>query len=477
MKIIELAADTDLGKQRKDNQDTFICLQLWSDDQGLIGVIDGVGGYTGGEIAAGIARESIEFYMSTPKGDALSMLREAVVLANNQIIEARERDVALSQMCCVLTVAVADAKNQVLYYVHVGDTRLYRFRNGQLDKITRDHSLVGVREDAGTLTEEEAMQHPRRNVILRQVGTEFHRIDDPEFLESGEAEFLPGDVLMICSDGLSDMITRDQIIEVLNKQVKFPAITGAMISLANDAGGHDNITVVVAKNLSQRKQDTASPAILQQETNGPENIPAIPETTHKKSPKAAIILSLAAFLLVLFLILMFTRKETTVQLEPVAENLVMAPPMTEDTGISRSPNRSGQAILLVSPLDSLISFTRDHNRSELLLENLGRDTIMLSHPIALGQITKLTGSRHRTVVLIPDSISKTKTAIDITGRDKIKPRRDTVYLKNLVITGFETGVHVEGHLIIHLDRVYFNDTKNSVSYKVIDSVKSGYLTF
>src|SRR4051812_7123977 len=102
MKIIELAADTDLGKQRKDNQDIFICKQLWSDDQGLIGVIDGVGGYEGGEIAAGIAKECIAFYMSTPKGDALSMLKEAVILANNQISEAREKEEKLSHMCCVL---------------------------------------------------------------------------------------------------------------------------------------------------------------------------------------------------------------------------------------------------------------------------------------------------------------------------------------------------------------------------------------
>ncbi|MCW3120445.1 MAG: protein serine/threonine phosphatase [Chitinophagaceae bacterium] len=471
MKIIELAADTDLGKQREDNQDTFICMPLWSDDQGLIGVIDGVGGYEGGEVAAAIAKESIEFYMATPKGDALSMLKEAVVLANNQILEAREKDPKLAQMCCVLTVAVADAKNQVLYYVHVGDTRLYRFRNGLLEKITMDHSLVGLREDAGTLTEQEAMQHPRRNIILRQVGSEFHRIDDPEFLEFGETEFLPGDAILICSDGLSDMITKDQIIAVLNEQVSFPTIAADLIALANKAGGNDNITVVLAKNLSTQKPFIPAQAIAQPD-------PSLPEPAAiTKSPVTAMITFLVGVFVLFTAFWFFTTKPDPVQMPVIAETSTVKPAAITDSGISRSPNNTGQAVSTIPAIDSLITFVHEREGNEVLLEKLGRDTILLTHPIELGKIRSLTGGRNSPMVLMPDSLAKTKSAIDIVGKEKNTARKDTVFLKNLVIQGFETGIHVEGHIVLRLDHVFFNEVRHAVGYKVIDSTKSRWLTF
>src|SRR2546429_2872613 len=122
-------------------------------------------------------------------------------------------------MCCVLTAAVADTKVQKLFFVHVGDTRLYRFRNGILEKLTKDHSLVGIREDAGELTEAEAMNHPLRNEILREAGSTVRRMDDPDFLDNEETNFLPGDLVLICSDGLSDMITRMQMTTILSKQI------------------------------------------------------------------------------------------------------------------------------------------------------------------------------------------------------------------------------------------------------------------
>lgn len=160
MNDLLIAGLTDVGQRRKDNQDTFICTPLWSESNALLAVIDGVGGYAGGDRAAAIAREAIERYMATPNGDPLSMLREAVVFANNQINEQRQQDLKLGQMCCVLTAALADISTNKLYYAHVGDTRLYRYRRGELTKLTHDHSLVGVREDANELTEAEAMAHP-----------------------------------------------------------------------------------------------------------------------------------------------------------------------------------------------------------------------------------------------------------------------------------------------------------------------------
>ena len=247
MNPLRIAGQTDVGQHRQDNQDTFVSKPLWSAHDALLVVIDGVGGYAGGAQAASIAQEAIVKYMNTPTGDTLSMLREAVVHANNEIVRHRQDDPTLARMCCVLTVAVADAETRRLLYVHVGDTRLYRLRQQRLEKLTHDHSLVGVREDANQLTEREAMRHPRRNEILRDVGSMPHRIDDPDFLESGETDFLPGDGLLLCSDGLTDMLTRAQLIDVLTQPISVEEQVAELIRQANEQGGQDNITVVLAQ--------------------------------------------------------------------------------------------------------------------------------------------------------------------------------------------------------------------------------------
>lgn len=247
MTPLHIAGQTDVGRHRQDNQDTFISVPLWSAHDALLVVIDGVGGYAGGAQAAALAKEAIGQYMSTPTGDTLTMLREAVVHANNQIVRHKQQDPTLARMCCVLTAAVADADARRLLFVHVGDTRLYRFREQQLEKLTHDHSLVGVREDANQLTEREAMRHPRRNEILRDVGSVTHRVDDSDFLESGETDFLPGDGLILCSDGLTDMLTRAQLTEVLNQPIPVADQVDELIRQANEQGGYDNITVVLAQ--------------------------------------------------------------------------------------------------------------------------------------------------------------------------------------------------------------------------------------
>lgn len=241
------AGQTDVGRSRQDNQDTFISQPLWSAHSTLLVVIDGVGGYAGGAQAAALAKESIVQYMASQTGDTLTMLREAAVYANNQIVRQKQEDPALGRMCCVLTAAVADVEANKVLYVHVGDTRLYRLRHQQLEKLTHDHSLVGVREDANQLTEREAMRHPRRNEILRDVGSVKHRVDDPDFLESGETDFLPGDVLLLCSDGLTDMLTRSEITAVLLSPLTVEEQLTELIRQANEKGGQDNITVVLSR--------------------------------------------------------------------------------------------------------------------------------------------------------------------------------------------------------------------------------------
>lgn len=317
MTDVQLAGRTDVGRQRHDNQDTFICQTIWSagreqtdhqpdtlmgNPSALLVVIDGVGGYAGGERAATIAREAILRYMETPTGDTLTMLREAVIYANNQIDQERRQEPRLSMMCCVLTAAVTDNQTNKVYFVHIGDTRMYRFRaqstqeqaasegqNVLLEKLTNDHSVVGVREDANQLTESEAMHHPRRNEVLRTVGSAPHRIDDANFLESGEADFRVGDGLLLCSDGLTDMIPRATIETVLNsamsdyKNLDKPA--DELIRLANEAGGQDNITVVLALNrLESNEIEPASSNVPEPITAGPELTPTNQPSTQVQSP-------------------------------------------------------------------------------------------------------------------------------------------------------------------------------------------------
>ncbi|MES1223928.1 MAG: protein phosphatase 2C domain-containing protein, partial [Bacteroidota bacterium] len=245
METILINGNTNSGRRRRENQDAFVIRKLWTDDKALAAVIDGVGGYAGGEKAAAIAKECIEQYMQAPSGDTLMMLREAVIFANNRIAEERKKDQRFSEMCCVLTAMVADSFAQCFYFVHVGDTRLYRYRDGKLQKLTRDHSFVGIREDAGEISEQEAMSHPHRNQILREVGSSLHRLDDEDFIDFGKDTFIAGDLLLLCSDGLTDMITSSQLVNVLATDLPLTNKTEKLIELANLAGGHDNITVAL----------------------------------------------------------------------------------------------------------------------------------------------------------------------------------------------------------------------------------------
>jgi len=235
---------TDVGKNREENQDRYVAMAL-SSSQVLVAAIDGVGGYVGGEIAAQIAQDTLQEVFQKGNGEPLQLLKEAVVLANNRIVEKSQSELQLARMSCVLTCAMVDINLNQVAYVHVGDSRMYRLRGQHLHKITKDHSMVGEREDLGELTEEVAMKHPRRSQIRRWLGSTLHRIDDDDFLDFGLESFLPGDNLLLCSDGLTDMITRQEITDLLTTAQPLHKKGQALVAAANKAGGHDNITVVL----------------------------------------------------------------------------------------------------------------------------------------------------------------------------------------------------------------------------------------
>lgn len=441
MNELLIAGQTDVGQRRTDNQDTFLCQPIWSESSALLVVIDGVGGYAGGDRAAHTARESIERYMTAPNGDPLTMLREAVVFANNQINEQRQQDPKLAQMCCVLTAAVADARQGKLYFVHVGDTRLYRYRHDALEKLTADHSLVGIREDANQLTEAEAMKHPRRNEILREVGSTEHRVDDPDFLDSGETDFQPGDVLLLCSDGLTDMITQAQIMGVLNRPLALEAQVDGLIKLANKQGGNDNITVVLAKNEALL---TGNPPIETPGQSARQRLPEQPVAT--VPPLTPVNLS--------------TPRRTPISLWVVAGLLLMCllavvwhevkkkgMPLTTDTvhTIAVKPDPGTTALVRPSRLDSLVQLAQRSADHRLVLTD---DTLRLSQPLQLtDSLLTIIGGTHPTV-LIPADTAQATLAVRIRYRGAVS-------LENLVISGFKTGVETTGPARLLLKNVYF----------------------
>lgn len=239
---------THAGKVRDNNEDVFIAQEVMGGHFLVAAVIDGVGGYEGGEIAAAITKEVIIDELSAIGTDVISQLNIAFNLANEEVISKKLSDKNLSDMACVATLVVIDKQNNLLHYIHVGDTRLYLFRDNTLIKLSKDQSFVGFLEDSGRITEEAAMQHPKRNQINQALGLESHDEMTDNYFEAGTSPFLPGDLILICSDGLTDMVDKDTIANVLNSSGSIQSKAEQLIEQANAAGGKDNITVVIAKN-------------------------------------------------------------------------------------------------------------------------------------------------------------------------------------------------------------------------------------
>lgn len=249
---------TDTGKSRDNNEDSFIVKPLTNDQLILAAVIDGVGGYQGGEVAAGIATEQISMQFADRPADPISQMIMAFRNTNEMIIAKKQTETDLSEMACVATMVIADIEHNQFYYAHVGDTRLYLLRDGSLIKISKDHSFVGFLEDSGRLDETAAMQHPKRNEINKAIGFSDQIATDESYIETGQSPFLPGDLLVLCSDGLTDMVNRQDITTLLLQGDTLAKKAGNLIALANENGGRDNITVVLLQN--NKKPQQVSPA-------------------------------------------------------------------------------------------------------------------------------------------------------------------------------------------------------------------------
>ena len=236
-----LASRTDTGRERGRNEDEIYV----SKERGAFLVVDGVGGEDGGDVAAEIAAETIKDRLGNG-GPVEERVREGIALANRNILDRVEEESHLEGMSCVLTLAILE-EGQVTVG-HVGDTRLYVVTPDGIDKKTSDHSFVGVLEEEGELSEQEAMQHPRRNEILREVGTEQHGPHDEDFIDIYDFPFEPESALLLCSDGLTDLVRSDEIQEIVLQCAGNPEKTAeSLVNEANTRGGKDNISVIVVE--------------------------------------------------------------------------------------------------------------------------------------------------------------------------------------------------------------------------------------
>ena len=259
---VEVFGKTDLGRTRDHNEDRFLVADLTRKTASLqpdvrqhdIGprgtlfvVADGMGGAAAGELASQMATDAIYAHLlktwnedeATPQRFAYR-LKEAVEVANASIHAHAKAHLEVRGMGTTTT--AAGVLNDHLYLTQVGDSRAYLIRGGQAHQITKDQSLMQRLVEAGELTEEEAAHSERRNIILQALGP------DPKVkVDLTHQEVRRGDVLVLCSDGLSGQVKKDEIAEIVNQSPDLSAACDRLIALANERGGPDNITVVVAR--------------------------------------------------------------------------------------------------------------------------------------------------------------------------------------------------------------------------------------
>ena len=259
MSIASYAGASDTGRKRRRNEDSYVLAPP------IFAVADGMGGAQAGEIASRLAAAALEDTDPGAKSGAervTSLIQEA----NRRVHQRAIADPATSGMGTTMTVALVEGTT--VTFGHVGDSRAYRYRKGAFEQITEDHSLVNELLKSGKLSPEEADSHPQRSVITRAVGTD-PDVDVDSFTIDAEV----GDVFLICSDGLTDMVDDEDIRSVLEKfHNDLDRATKSLVSAANRGGGEDNITVVAFSISEDGVAETARMSAVDEDTM--ENIPA-----------------------------------------------------------------------------------------------------------------------------------------------------------------------------------------------------------
>ena len=235
-------AKTDIGKVREQNQDYYYISEETSEPKIYI-LADGMGGYKGGEIASKIATESVKNYIQNnfvnitkEKEEILKLIANAVEYANMVVYEKSKEDTELEGMGTTLEVCLI--YNNKAYIGHIGDSRIYRIRKDVIRKLTKDHSYVQQLVEDKRITREEAKTHPKKNMLTKALGCTPYVEPDLR-----ARNFEKGDIFIMCSDGLTNMVDEKQIYELIKKDVNKAAEN--LIIAANEAGGYDNITVII----------------------------------------------------------------------------------------------------------------------------------------------------------------------------------------------------------------------------------------
>ncbi len=241
LRVDDQAFRTDTGRQRSENEDSlFVRAPIFV-------VADGMGGAQAGEVASKAAADS--FDRDLPEGPPEQFLRETIEAANRRIHELARADPSRAGMGTTITAAIVDAQAEEVGIGHVGDSRAYRLRRGKLERLTRDHSLVEEMRRKGQITDAQAEDHPQRSIITRALGPE------PEVeVDLQTVPAAPGDVFLLCSDGLTTMIDEERIAAVLSATTSMAEAVRTLVDEANGAGGRDNITA-----LAFRLGDAAAP--------------------------------------------------------------------------------------------------------------------------------------------------------------------------------------------------------------------------
>ncbi len=248
MKLGRHASRTDPGRKRRHNEDSFVV------QPPLFAIADGMGGAQAGEIASALAAGALS-EANANGGGGESRVTELIQEANRRVHERASTDPSTSGMGTTVTVALVERDGSITIG-HVGDSRAYRLRGGRLEQITDDHSLVAELVRRGELSAEEAEVHPQRSVITRALGT------DPDVdVDAFSVQPKPGDLYLLCSDGLSDMVAAEVIEEIMREyREDLDSAARALVRAANRGGGDDNITAVLFEIVDGDAPSSATPS-------------------------------------------------------------------------------------------------------------------------------------------------------------------------------------------------------------------------
>jgi protein phosphatase len=234
-----IGAAMDVGRRRDHNEDAFVTFP--TDDGGQVLVVaDGMGGHLAGEVASAKAIAVLRRELQRATDDPSAALRAAIELANREIWDEAANDPEKAGMGSTVVAAVVIGNRA--YLANAGDSPAYLVRGGQTEQITRDHGLVAEQVEAGVINEEDAEHHPYRHILTRCLGAEA----TVEAEVYPPRELLPGDLLVLCSDGLTEHVQRRELAELITS-LDPEQVARDLVGVANERGGHDNITVVVAR--------------------------------------------------------------------------------------------------------------------------------------------------------------------------------------------------------------------------------------